>query len=194
MKLAQSIKLLTLSNRSLFTLGDVKKLLLIKKANTAYKFIQRLRKNGILQKLTKGKYQFLLSNPTDFEIANFLYSPSYISLETALNLHGILTQAPYEITLLTPLRNKTIEISGRRFVYLHITPKLYYGFQKEKNFLLATPEKALFDELYFISKGLRRLELDELILPGVNLKTLFGYARGLKNPKLKQLLMEIRKI
>ena len=194
MKISQAIKIFSSSNKALFTLGDIKKLLFIKKDNTAYKLIQRLIKNGILKKLTKGKYHFLLKDITDLQLANFLYFPSYISLETALNLHGALIQTPYEITSLTPLRNKTIKIDQRSFVYLHISPKLYFGFQKEKDFLIATPGKALFDELYFISKGIRSLSLDELDLSSINLKELLPMAKNIKNPKLKRLVKEVIKL
>lgn len=193
MKISQAILTLSLSRRPLFSIGDIKKLLAIKKSNTAYKLIQRLIKNGILKTLIKGKYQLLLKTPNDFEVANFLYQPSYISLESALNLYGILTQGAYEVISLTPRRNKTIIIDERKFIYLHISPRFYCGFQKEKGFLIASKEKALFDELYFISKGLRRLALDELDLSGLNLKAILTLTKRLKNPRLKRLLKEIKK-
>jgi len=70
---------------SLFTPSDFKKNFQIKKENTAYKILERLTKKGILKRLIKKKYLFALSESDDFQIANFLYSPSYISLESALS-------------------------------------------------------------------------------------------------------------
>ncbi|MFW5702849.1 MAG: type IV toxin-antitoxin system AbiEi family antitoxin domain-containing protein, partial [Candidatus Dojkabacteria bacterium] len=62
----------------------------------------------VLIQLEKGKYQIAGRSPSDFAIAQFLYSPSYISFETALNYHGILPQFPHEITSATMRRKKTI--------------------------------------------------------------------------------------
>jgi hypothetical protein len=44
----------------------------------------------------------------------------------------------------------------------------FFGYVKKDNFLIALPEKALLDELYFISKGLIRISLDELNLSLIN--------------------------
>lgn len=79
---AEIIKKLNSEELSLFTISDFKKLFSIKNDNTAYKIIERLTKKEILKKLIKGKYLFSLLPSTDFQIANFLYSPSYISLES----------------------------------------------------------------------------------------------------------------
>jgi len=70
---------------SVFTLADFSRLFSIKKKNTLYKKISRLEKEGIIRKLIKGKYVFTFEQPQKFLIANFLYQPSYISLESAFN-------------------------------------------------------------------------------------------------------------
>jgi len=44
----------------------------------------------------------------------------------------------------------------------------FFGFVKKDNFLIAQPEKALLDELYFISKGLISISLNELNLSLIN--------------------------
>jgi len=49
--------------------------------NTLYKIVTRLVEKDILKPLIDGKYVLINSNPTDFEIANYIYNPSYISLE-----------------------------------------------------------------------------------------------------------------
>jgi len=68
--------------------------------------LERLTKKGIIKRLTKRKYLFTFLESDDFQIANFLYTPSYISLESALSFYGIITQFPYQITSITPKKNK----------------------------------------------------------------------------------------
>jgi len=85
-----------------FTIADVQKLMDTENINTVYKFIQRLIKRKIVQKLKNGLYGYNINTLDDFQIANFLYSPSYISLETALNFYGILSQFTCTITSVIP--------------------------------------------------------------------------------------------
>ena len=84
-----------------FSTKSLKDILEVKKESTYFSVVERLTKAEVIKKIEKNKY--ILSSPSanDFLIANFLYQPSYISLETALNLHGILSQFPYEITSIT---------------------------------------------------------------------------------------------
>jgi len=101
---------------SLFTVSDFKKIFGIKKENTAYKIIERLTKKGIFKRLIKRKYLFTFSDYNDFQIANFLYPPSYISLESALSFYGMITQFPYQITSVTPKKTKKLKHWTRSFL------------------------------------------------------------------------------
>jgi len=120
--------------------------------------LERLTKKGIIKRLTKRKYLFTFLESDDFQIANFLYTPSYISLESALSFYGIITQFPYQITSITPKKTKIIKTLNKEFSYSHIKPELFFGYEKKEKFLIALPEKALFDYLYLCSKGLRSFE------------------------------------
>src|SRR3990167_8806067 len=97
------IQILRKKTISLFTLSDFGRLFNIHNKQTLYKILQRLEKKKIITQLIKGKYLFLLSSkaPHDFTIANFIYQPSYVSLESALSLYGIITSFPYTITSVT---------------------------------------------------------------------------------------------
>ena len=114
--------------------------------------------------------------------------PSYVSLESALNFYGILNQFPYVITSVTPKKTKKLEKEGKNFEYVHFNPQNFYGYVKQGKFLIATKEKALFDIIYLISKGLRRISLDELDLTGVDKKIVAGYIRSQKFKSLKKYL------
>lgn len=166
---------------SLFTLSDFGRLFSIENKNTLYKKIQRLERKGLIKKLIKGKYFFLLNKPNDFLIANFLYQPSYISLESALSFYGIITGFSYQITSITVKKPKTISLENKEYQYSRLTRELFFGFEKKEDFLIAEKEKALFDYLYFAYKGLRTLDSDEFDLSEINKKRLAFYIEKIKN-------------
>jgi len=150
-------------DKNCFTTSDIKVLLQIEKNRTLEDAVQRLIKSKVLISLERGKYLKGAANVSDFEIAQFLYSPSYISFETALNYHGILSQFPMEITSATTKRRIIKEILGKVFSYGNISTKLFTGYYKEDKFLMALPEKALFDQLYMIARGLKTEQyMDEM--------------------------------
>lgn len=184
---ATIIKQLKQKGISLFTPSDFKKNFQIKKENTAYKILERLTQKGILKRLIKKKYLFAFSECDDFQIANFLYSPSYISLESALSFYGIITQFPYQITSITPKKTKTIRALGKEFSYSHIKPELFFGCEKKEKFLIATPEKAFFDYLYLCSKGLKNFERDDFDLKIINKKKFLFLLKETKQEKLKKI-------
>lgn len=178
--------------KKLITSQDITKLLSIKNDNTLHKTTGRLVDAGVLTRLCKGKYLLSTAMPDEFQIANFLYAPSYISLESALNFYGILIQTPYQITSITPLRTKGLFVENREYIYNHITPRFYHGYERQNNILIATPEKALADTLYFMSKGLGRVDLAELDLKGVKKSRLFKTAGEFQYRPLSKLLKRIK--
>lgn len=165
MKKIEIIKKLKEDKIKILKTDDLGKLLNISNENTLNKIVERLIKEGMLERVTKGIYIFSLSPPDDFEIANFLSSPSYISLESALNFYGILIQTPYQITSVTLQkggRQAKIIKNSREFEYLHISPNYFFGYEKNDHFIIATKEKALLDEIYFVSKGIRKFDFSEM--------------------------------
>lgn len=173
------IKVFREKSITLFTLEDVFKIFDIQPF-AAKALLQRLKKGKIIQPLIRGKYLFLfgLKTPEEFEIANFLYYPSYISLESALSLYGIIDQFPYQILSVTLRKTKSFKVMGKQFVYAHIKPEFFKDYIKERNFLIATPEKSVFDFLYLVYKGVRtknNLELLNLKRKNISKKKLEEY-------------------
>lgn len=160
----------------------------IENQNTLNKTLQRLNKNGILKRAIKGKYVLANADYDDFELANFLVQPSYVSFESALSFYGVLSQFTYTVTSVTIKRTKKI-FFAKEFEYTHLNRNLFWGFIKNKNFLIATPEKALIDTLYLSIKGLRKVDLDELDYTLLDKKVLKDYLRKVKKPFLKRFLI-----
>lgn len=172
MKKIEALLILQKSNRNIFSLTDLKKLLRIESDNTAYIQANRLTKEGLLNRIAKGVYCLKDSKPVEFEIANFLYRPSYISLESALAYYGILIQIPHVTTSVTPQRAKKIKAVNKEFIYFHLNQRYYFDYIKEQRFVIATPEKALIDTTFFASYGRTVINPEEWVLNNIDKKKL----------------------
>ncbi len=180
------------SNISLFDLKTLRDLLQVKKEATLFSIIKKLIKVGVLIKIERGKYLVKDVEVNDFTLANFLYQPSYISFETALNFYGILSQFPYEISSVTPRKTFKKEFEKKVFTYSKIKKELFYGYENKNKFLIAFPEKALLDQLYLVSKGQKSIELEELNLEKINIDRVKKFLKGY--PKTRQFRAILRKV
>jgi predicted transcriptional regulator of viral defense system len=98
-----------------------------------------------------------------FLFANLGQTPSYISLMTALDYYEITTQIQRDFfESIAIKRTKEIKVNDSLFRYSKITSALYFGFKKEKDFFIATPEKALLDAIYLMSYGRYALDMSAL--------------------------------
>lgn len=167
-------------------LGDISG---VKKESTLFSVIKRLLRSGILRKIEKNKYILKEAYIHDFSLANTLYQPSYISFETALNFYGILSQFPREISSSTSRKTIRKIIDDKLFNFVHLKKDLFWGYEKKEGFLIAYPEKALLDQLYLSSKGLRSLDLDECDFSSINLPRFQYYLD--KFPASRQLIKTV---
>ncbi|KKP46353.1 MAG: hypothetical protein UR39_C0011G0005 [Candidatus Woesebacteria bacterium GW2011_GWA1_33_30] len=168
------------SGIDLFSSKTLIKLLEINNERTFYRIINDFIKNKILISIEKDKYCIAGKNINSFKIANFLYQPSYISLETALNYWGILSQFPFEVASITLKKSVTKKFDGKVYVFSHISSKYYGMFTKKDGMLIALPEKALFDQIYFASKGIRLINFNEYDLKNINKRRFFEICKQLK--------------
>jgi len=119
-------------------------------------------KKGYLEHLRRDLYILGDSNLADSRVlSNLLYSPSYISMETALNSYGMIPDIPFETTAVTTQKTKTFHASHYgTFAYHHVKPELFFGFQtvdfkQGYGYSIALQEKALFDYFYFRTRAIR---------------------------------------
>lgn len=185
------IKVLTEKQVSLFTLADFGRLFEVNNQQTLYKRIQALEKQGIVQKLIKGKYRFALGPTDDFTLANFLYSPSYISLESALSFYGIITGFTYQITSIAIKGTRSFFVGNKDFHFSQITNPLFWGYEKKDSFLIADREKAFLDYVYFSVKGLRNLDWEEIDIAEIDKQKLAVYLTRFENERMNDCLKEI---
>lgn len=192
MKNIEAVRILKKSGKKIFTLSEIKNLLAIEKDNTVYKKVEVLIKDGILKRIIKGVYYFTFYPPSDFELANSIYQPSYISLSSALNFYGILVQVPYKITSVTPKLTRENNVNEKTFKYSHISKEYFWGYQKIEGFLIAEPEKALLDALFFMSLGRIVISYDELLLDRIDYEKFSEMTRKIKNPNFHRFLKKLK--
>lgn len=144
----------------IFKLEDIFKWFSQANRRTVIFQLNQWTEKGLLERLKRGVYKLADYKIKDeLILANFLYTPSYISLETALNYYGIIPDIPFTVTSVSTKKTSVFKLKKYgRFSYSHIKPALFFGFTTvipEKNYAynIALPEKALFDFLYLNSRS-----------------------------------------
>ncbi|HEX9722251.1 MAG TPA: hypothetical protein VGA53_03215 [Candidatus Paceibacterota bacterium] len=192
MKKIEAIQILQKNHKRIFHTSDLGKLFSAENTNTLNKQIKGLIEAGVLTRIIKGFYYLTSNKPTDFELANILYRPSYISLESALNYYGILVQSPQQITSVTTKLTRTIENAGKVFSYSHLTQKYFNGYQTVDGFLIAIPEKALVDTMFFCALGKTSFPAGELHMQSIDKGKARGIADRIDNKVFKKYFASIR--
>ncbi len=110
---------------------------------------------GYIKKVIKGYYIFSdleLNENILFEIANKIYSPSYVSFEMALSYYDLIPESVYGITSASTRRTYNFKTSIAEFNYRTIKPQLHFGYEiiryNDKPFKIASLEKAILDFFY----------------------------------------------
>lgn len=150
-----------------YTLKDLQSILDVPASSLKVQ-LSRWCKQGIFIRLTKGIYVPYNAKVDTQKVANQVYYPSYLSFESALNYYGILSQIPYTLTFATQKKSKKLVLKDTQVEYTQLANRLFFGYTLENGIYLATPEKALMDTIYLISKGKRTLNLEELYLKDID--------------------------
>lgn len=156
--------------------------------------LTRAVKRGDALKLRRGLYALATPIPSELEIANRLYHPSYISFTFALSYHHIIPETVYAITSATTRTTATFMVLGKSFVYHRIKREAFTGYTavriNHRVIWIAEPEKALVDTLYFVAlkkQGLpERIDWSRLSKPKMR-----AFARLFEFPDLMKHLEEL---
>lgn len=157
------------------------------------------RKNWILE-LKRGLYiinrDYYKEQLSLYYLANFLYFPSYISLETALSFYNFIPEGVYSITSVSSKKTNYFKNDFGDFYYASLKKELFFGYtivnnQKQKYFF-ANKEKALLDFLYLNLKKIKiETDLIELYrfqnLDTLNLVIFNRYLKIFNNQKLTKI-------
>jgi predicted transcriptional regulator of viral defense system len=176
----------------LFSISDFRRVFGVS-LRAAQEFIKDHRKDLFL-KVRNGLYALRTDLPAEEAIANRLYAPSYISFEYALSRYGIIPESVYTITSATTRITREFIVNDKAFAYSRIKKQAYRGYKTEKiggvTVLIAEPEKALADYLYFVD--LKRKTLNErLNVRKLRKKAVVEYVRLFGRASLLKLAREI---
>jgi predicted transcriptional regulator of viral defense system len=131
--------------------------------------LRRLGDAGLVSHVRKGLWA-LRDPPDPLALADFVTAPypSYVSLQSALYLHGMIDQIPAMTYLVSLARSANISTAVGTYSVHHVCPEFFGGATQDpkSGVRLASPEKALVDFLY-LSPSRSRLfaTLPELELP-----------------------------
>ena len=166
--------------------------------------VNRWQKKGYIIALKRGTYAL---SPRERAVglsakllANSLYSPSYISLESALSHYKLIPEKIAAITSVTTRKTKKFTNPVGAFIFRNLKKGLFFGFREEKDeygfkYFIAEPEKALLDYLYLNLGKIRKIDKDyfeaSLRLQNrdrLDRKKIARYIKSYKTKKLERLL------
>lgn len=178
-----------------------------------YDKINELVKKGELTPIKNGLYipgpKLRISRPEAFLVANHLWGPSYVSLESALSYWAFIPERVYEIISVTIKSTKVYKTQERRFSYFHADVPYYsFGIKSvaltpRQVVLIATPEKALCDKIIMTSgiflrsiKQAKELLIDDFrieeeMLQKLNVKEISSWIADAPKKSSLQMLVKI---
>ena len=131
--------------------------------------ILRMKRCGELFPLTRGIYE-TDGNVPGYCLAGAIFGPSYLSLDYALSVYGLIPEAVYTYMSATFDKKKAKEVENHfgRFTSRDVPPDAYpFGILiKEENgyiYRIASPEKALCDKLYTMPPVTSQKEIERML-------------------------------
>lgn len=164
-------------DRKIYHSNDLAILWGIANKNTLYTTIKRYIKRGVLIPVFKGLYATIPIAQLDPLILGtaIIHKFTYLSTETVLATHGVISQITYSYTFVTSL-SKKVTVDDRTFLYRRLSPKFLNnpsGIEKRGDVYVATLERAVSDMLY------------------LNPKHTFDVAKQIDWKKVKQIQKEV---
>jgi predicted transcriptional regulator of viral defense system len=166
-------------------------------ARSAYRLVARLRDEGLIEEVEKGKYLLLgleparvLSNP--LFIASHLVAPAYVSYWPALHYYGFTEQVPLTTLVATTKKKRPLVYRGFRFRFVTVQPHKFFGYRREWVGELPVPiadeAKAIVDSLdllhYAGGIGEAAKALRAALAEGIEVPILVEYANRMENKSL----------
>ncbi|MDO8805303.1 MAG: hypothetical protein Q7R35_12840 [Elusimicrobiota bacterium] len=159
---------------------------------TMYNQLTNWQRKGLIIQLKRGLYVLggpdRKIEPSALFLSGQLYAPSYVSLEYALALHGLIPEMVTTVTAVTTKNPASFKTELGGFEYQHIKREAFRGFKAAKDpagltYFIAEPEKAVVDFIYLNLPRFKRGDLEIFAqsyrfqnLESLNLKKLKTYA------------------
>jgi predicted transcriptional regulator of viral defense system len=178
-----------------FTPSLLADLLSLKRRQT-YRLIARLKDEGLVDEVEKGKYLLLglepervLSNP--IFIASHLVTPAYVSYWSALHYYGFTEQVPLTTFVATTKKKRPVTFRNFRFRFVTIKPHKFFGYRREMlgdlPVVVADEAKAIVDSLdlpHYAGGVIEIAKALQAALETVDVPTLVSYANRMEDKSL----------
>lgn len=144
------------------------------------KYITKIRNNHYCFNTKEYNEEML------FYIANKIYRPSYISLESALSFYGIIPEGVYTITSITTTKTNIFGTPVGIFSYKSVKESLFVGYKlieyNGRAYKMAELEKSILDYIYLNKKITTSIDFSELrwnkiVLKKIDITTFKKYLR-----------------
>jgi len=156
-----------LKNFTLFSLSDIKSI----DSSFHRRRLNEWQEKGYIKKIIRGYYIFTdidINENILFKIANKIYSPSYVSFETALSYYNLIPESIYNFTSATTRRTYVFNTDIAQFRYHTLKKEYFFGYQlikyRGKAFKIANIEKAIIDYFYIHTDVKTKLDFSSLRL------------------------------
>jgi predicted transcriptional regulator of viral defense system len=180
-----------------FTLREALKVSRLK-YNTGKMQIARWVRLQRLVRLKNGLYA--LRGPFDrgeipaYYIANRLYIPSYVSLESALSYYDLIPEQTFAVTSVCSKPTRKYVVTRTSYLFRSVQPRFLTGYSVEKemgfDIRIAEKEKAMVDYLYFTIVD-NAVPVDRLDVNGLDMGKMHRYASMLKEERLMPLIKRL---
>ena len=174
-----------------------------------FSLLKRAVASGEVVRVHRGLYclaaNYLRQKLNPLVLAQRIYGPSYISLETALSYHGWIPEAVYAITSVSLDRSREYDTPMGHLSFARVPQKIFYAQVRrvedaDGGFLLAAPLKALADYVYVhrcdwdsARPVVESLRVDEGLLAGIEGNGLDQLAANYSSQRLQRFLKGLRK-
>lgn len=139
------------------------------RAGTASRMLTRLADAGLIRRAAHGVWWLDPRTPSALDMVEPLAAPfaAYVSLHTALYIHGMIEQIPVVTYAVTLGRTHRARFASGEVSFHHLAAELFGGSERDKNGVpVATAEKALVDFAWFSgTRGKLFATTPELLLP-----------------------------
>ncbi|MCD4774142.1 MAG: hypothetical protein K8R41_12250 [Bacteroidales bacterium] len=142
-----------LKDFSVFSYNDITKI------NPAFhrKRLVDWQKKGYIIKIRRGYYCFSDQPQGEaflYYLSNYLYKPSYISLESAFSYYNLIPEGVFTINSVCTLKTTSFNSPLGNFEYKNIKPSLFFGYHlvniNNHTIRMAEPEKMILDYCYLV--------------------------------------------
>lgn len=178
--------------------------------NRRYSLVKRALASGEIIHIRRGLYclaaKYQRKSVNLYALAQHVYGPSYVSLESALSWHGWIPEAVHAVTNVSFKKSQEFKTPLGIFSYDRVPQQMFYSEVERLTdasgnvFLMATPLKALVDYVYIRKKDwagidpvVSSLRIEPEELEQVTESTLDVLSGNYANSRVKRFLEGLRK-